>query len=68
MPYSIVPFKYGFRVCKKDDKDKCFSNKPLPRKQAIKQMQAIIISENKNNNVIKINQRKYKQKGGQRCW
>jgi len=66
MSYSIVPFKYGFRVCKKDNKDKCFSNKPLKKDVAIKQMKAIIISE--NNNVIKINQHKPKQKGGQRCW
>lgn len=40
MPYIIKSYKSGFRVCKKDQPTKCFSNKPLT-----KQMMAIGISE-----------------------
>jgi hypothetical protein len=45
MPYDIIPYKYGFRVCKEDNKKECFSNKPLTKKQAEKQKTAIILSE-----------------------
>jgi len=45
MPYEIIPFETGYRVCKSDEPTKCFSNKPLSKRQATKQMKAIIISE-----------------------
>lgn len=45
MPYVIKKYKYGFRVCKKDDPSECYSNKPLTKKVAKKQRVAIIISE-----------------------
>lgn len=45
MPYTINKYKTGFRVCKKDDVNKCFSKKPLTKTRAIKQMKAIIINE-----------------------
>lgn len=45
MPYSIVKYKTGFRVCKKDKKSECFSNKPLTKKTATAQRTAIILSE-----------------------
>jgi hypothetical protein len=47
MPYIIVPFKNGFRLCKKNDPSKCFSNKPLTKTKAKKQMMAIGINEHK---------------------
>lgn len=45
MPYVIIPYKYGFRVCKAARKSVCFSNKPLTKKQALKQRTAINLSE-----------------------
>ena len=49
MPYKIVKVKNGFKVCKLYEKNKCFSNKPLPKQKAIMQKKAIIISEIKKN-------------------
>lgn len=45
MPYKIVKYKYGFRLCKLNEPNKCFSNKPMTKKQVIKQQKAIGISE-----------------------
>jgi hypothetical protein len=45
MPYEIIPFETGYRVCKVDEPSMCFSNRPLSKRQATKQMKAIIISE-----------------------
>jgi len=45
MPYIIKPINNGYKVCKKDEPNKCFSNKPLSKKRAIKQEKAIILSE-----------------------
>lgn len=45
MPYIIKKVKGGFKVCKENNRIKCFSNKPLSKAQAIKQRQAIGISE-----------------------
>ena len=47
MPYILVRYKDGWRVCKRDDPEVCFSKKPLPKKRAKKQMMAIGISEAK---------------------
>ena len=44
MPYKIKPYHDGFRVC---DQNKCFSNKPLTKKQATKQRIAIALSEHR---------------------
>lgn len=46
MPYIIKKTDDGFKVCKKDEPTKCFSKKGMPKKKAVKQMQAIIINEN----------------------
>jgi hypothetical protein len=35
----------GYKVCKEDEPDRCFSKKSLPKKTAVKQRIAIIISE-----------------------
>ena len=45
MPYIIKTVNNGYKVCKKDEPNKCFSNKPLPKETAIKQEKAIILSE-----------------------
>ena len=45
MPYQILEKSDGYKVCKANDLNKCFSNKPMTKEQAIKQMRAIIISE-----------------------
>jgi len=45
MPYIIKPVNNGYKVCKRDEPNKCFSNKPLPKERAIKQEKAIILSE-----------------------
>jgi len=45
MPYIIKKIKDGFKVCKKTNPNKCFSNKPLSKSKAMKQEKAIIISE-----------------------
>jgi hypothetical protein len=50
MPYKIKKIgKKGYKVCKKYEKKKCFSKKPLPKKRAIAQMTAITINEFKIN-------------------
>jgi len=50
MPYIIEEFEDGYRVCKKDNPTKCFSNKSLPLETAKKQEKAIILSEMKGGN------------------
>ena len=45
MPYEIKKIKSGYKVCKMSDPDECFSKKPIPMKNAIKQKYAIEISE-----------------------
>lgn len=46
MPYSLLPFGFNkWRVCKTFEPETCFSKKGLSKKQASKQMKAIIISE-----------------------
>lgn len=49
MPYVIVPATEnktkGYKVCKRDEPSKCFSNHPLPKERAVKQRTAIILSE-----------------------
>ena len=45
MPYSVLPYKKGYRVCKKENTKECFSKKALSYRRAISQMRAIIISE-----------------------
>lgn len=45
MPYEIKKINNGFKVCKKDDLNKCFSKKLLTKKNALAQMRAIIMSE-----------------------
>ena len=45
MPYKIVRYKYGFRVCKADKPSECYSNKPLTKTRAKAQQTAIVLSE-----------------------
>ena len=45
MPFSIVRTIGGYYV--KDIYGKKYSNKPIPRERAERQMRAIIVSENK---------------------
>jgi hypothetical protein len=50
MPYKIFPIRedgklLGYKVGKMSNGRKYASNKPLPKKRAIAQMQAIIINE-----------------------
>ena len=45
MPYTVKKEKGGFKACKKGGK-KCFSKKPLTKKQAVKQIGAIASKEN----------------------
>ena len=47
MPYTIVPYKDGYKVCKKNNLKKCFSKNPLSEEKAKKQKIAINISEHK---------------------
>lgn len=44
MPYEIRKVDKGFKVCKKRSK-KCFSNNPLPRGRAERQLRALYASE-----------------------
>ena len=44
MPYEIKKQKTGYKVCKKNT-DKCFSKKPIPKINAIKQKYAIELHE-----------------------
>lgn len=57
MPYFIKKVKNGFKVCRIDKPNKCFSKKGLSEEKANKQLKAIIISEigdkpNKNFNKL----------------
>jgi hypothetical protein len=45
MPYIIKEVDNGYKVCKKDEADKCFSKKPLTNNNANKQLKAIEINE-----------------------
>lgn len=47
MPYILRQFgPFGWKVCKRDDPDKCFSNKFFKtKKEAMAQLRAINISE-----------------------
>jgi site-specific DNA-cytosine methylase len=47
MPYIIKKVNDGFKVCKRDEPDICFSKKGIPKSRAIKQMKAIGINEGK---------------------
>lgn len=52
MPYTIKPVNKGFKVCKKTNPKICFSNKPITKTKAIKQMKAIILTTLKKNKKI----------------
>jgi len=71
MPYSIIKINNGFKVCKKDNNNKCFSKKPLTKDMATKQMKAIIINENKQelkgSKIIKL-ENTYPNYTSKRCW
>lgn len=49
MPYILKEVrqegKTGYKVCKKQNPERCFSHDPLPKERAIKQRTAIILSE-----------------------
>ena len=49
MPYIIKKTKekgkVGYKVCKRDEPERCFSKHPLSEKKAQKQRTAIILSE-----------------------
>jgi hypothetical protein len=47
MPYSLLPYHFGWRVCKRDEPTTCYSKNPLTKTQASKQRVAIILSEKK---------------------
>lgn len=49
MPYLIKKINNGFKVCKQNDQNKCFSKKPMTKEMAKKQMRAIIMSEFNHN-------------------
>ncbi len=52
MPYIIKKFKDGYKVCKKDEPNECFSNDPIPLENAEKQKKAIEISEHMNGGLM----------------
>lgn len=55
MPYIIKKFgNRGYKVCKRLDTNKCFSNKPITLQNAQKQLKAIGISESKTGGATKI--------------
>jgi len=45
VPYKIKKSNNGYKVCKKFEKSKCFSKKPLSKKKATAQMRAIGMHE-----------------------
>lgn len=47
MPYTIKKEGKGYKVCKQDNPERCFSKKPLPKERAEKQRIAIVIAEKK---------------------
>ena len=54
MPFIIKHVDNGFKVCKKDNTNKCFSNDAIPLENAIKQKKAIEINEGGRVNKEKI--------------
>ncbi len=53
MPYIIKKFEDGYKVCKKEDTNECFSNDPILLENAEKQKKAIEISEHMNGGQVK---------------
>lgn len=48
MPYELVLCSEGgYKICKLNNPNKCFSKKPIPKKRAIKQLKAIEMNEHK---------------------
>jgi hypothetical protein len=47
MPYDLVRFSKGWKVCKRDDHDRCYSNNPIPLDNAKRQRIAMYIHERK---------------------
>ena len=45
MPYSVIPYKNGYRVCLTSNTERCFSKRPLSRRTAERQRVAIERSE-----------------------
>jgi len=45
MPYILRKIKDGYKVCKKNEPKKCFSNNPLTKEKATRQMKAIYANE-----------------------
>lgn len=62
MPYFLKEVKDGYKVCKVFEANKCFSNKPLTKDNAEKQIKAIGINEHsKIWNEVKKGMGKYKK-------
>lgn len=59
MPYSIKKYKEGFRVCKKNNNNKCFSNNPLTLEIAKKQLKAIGINTHLKGGAIPLDKELY---------
>lgn len=55
MPYILKPIKGKFKLCLKSNPSICFSKKPITKEKAIKQRQAIAISEHKRAGKKEIN-------------
>jgi hypothetical protein len=53
MPYFIKKDKTGFKVCKIEEPNKCFSKDPMPLQRAQKQLKAIGISASKGGSKTK---------------
>ena len=47
MPYDLVRFTRGWKLCKRDNHDRCYSNHPLPLDNAKRQRIALYIHERK---------------------
>ena len=47
MPYIIKKVNNGYKLCLKRNPNQCFSNKPIPYENAVKQRKAIAISEHR---------------------
>ena len=44
MPYVMKKVRGGYKVCKRDERGKCFSKKPLAQNKARKQLAAMVIN------------------------
>lgn len=64
MPYDIVKFNKGFKVCKSDNHNECLSNKELSLDKAVNQRRAVYRREHLGKSRSRSRSRSRSKSGG----